>query len=108
MKKLFTHDDGDGALIASALVKLTVPSGKTSNVGPRVYRVILDGKDAEEMSEKIAAYVETLKPHYRNLHKVEPDVEWEILCDGECIGIGSVKPSGRKWSFTRTGEETEE
>ena len=104
MKKLFTHDDGDGAIIASAFIKITTPSG---DVGPRVYRVILDGVDAEELNQKIADYVETLKPHYRNLHKVEPDVEWEILCDGECIGIGSVKPSGRKWSFTRV-QETEE
>ena len=89
MKKLFTHD-GEKAIIASALVKITTPSG---DVGPRVYRVILDGVNAKEINQKIADYVETLKPHYRNLHKVEPDVEWEILCDGECIGIGSVKPS---------------
>ena len=88
MKQLFSHK-GKGAITASALVKIT----SSGAVGPRVYRVILDGEDAEELNQKIADYVETLKPHYRNLHKVEPEVEWEILCDGECIGIGSVKPS---------------
>jgi len=92
MKQLFSHK-GKGAITASALVKLTVPPGNTVNVGPRIYRVILDGKDAEEINQKIADYVETLKPHYLNLHKVEPSIEWEILCDGECIGIGCVKPS---------------
>ena len=90
MIKLFTHDDEKGAITASAVVKL---SGPTVNIGPRVYRVILDGVDAEEIQQKIAAYVETLTPHYRSLHKVEPDIEWEILCDGECIGMGLVKPS---------------
>jgi len=92
MKQLFSHK-GKGAITASALVKLTVPPGNTVNVGPRIYRVILDGKDAEEINQKIADYVETLKPHYLNLHKVEPTIEWEILCDGECIGIGCVKPT---------------
>ena len=89
MKKLFTHE-GKDAITASALVKLTTPSG---DVGPRIYRVILDGKDADEINQKIADYVESLKPHYLNLHKVEPSIEWEILCDGECIGIGCIKPS---------------
>tara|TARA_R100001132_G_C3254943_1_gene80818 strand:+ start:385 stop:666 length:282 start_codon:yes stop_codon:yes gene_type:complete len=92
MKQLFSHK-GKGAITASALVKLTVPPGNTVNVGPRIYRVILDGKDADEINQKIADYVETLKPHYLNLHKVEPSIEWEILCDGECIGIGCIKPS---------------
>ena len=92
MKQLFSHK-GKGAITASALVKLTVPPGNTVNVGPRIYRVILDGKDADEINQKIADYVETLKPHFLNLHKVEPSIEWEILCDGECIGIGCVKPS---------------
>ena len=89
MKKLFTHE-GEKAMTASALVKLTEPSG---SVGPRIYRVILDGEDAAEINQKIADYVESLKPHYTHLHKVEPDIEWEIFCDGECIGIGSIKPS---------------
>jgi|TARA_Y100000034_G_scaffold30761_1_gene37590 hypothetical protein len=89
MKKLFTHE-GKDAITASALVKLTTPSG---DVGPRIYRVILDGKDADEINQKIADYVESLKPHYLNLHKVEPSIEWEILCDGECIGIGCIKPT---------------
>ena len=88
MKKLFTHD-GDGAITASALLKITT-SGK---VGPRIYRVILDGKNATEIKQKIADYVESLKPHYRDLHNVDPTIEWEILCDGECIGIGSVTPT---------------
>ena len=90
MKKLFTHDDEKGAITASAFIKITTPSG---DVGPRMYRVILDGVDAEEIQQKIAAYVETLTPHYRSLHKVEPDIEWEVLCNGECIGMGLVKPS---------------
>jgi|TARA_R100000789_G_scaffold83494_1_gene79006 hypothetical protein len=89
MKQLFTHE-GKDAITASALVKLTTPSG---DVGPRIYRVILDGKDAEEINQKIADYVETLKPHYLNLHKVEPSIEWEILCEGQCIGIGCIKPT---------------
>lgn len=89
MKKLFTHE-GKDAITASALVKLTTPSG---DVGPRIYRVILDGKDADEINQKIADYVESLKPHYLNLHKVEPSIEWEILCDGQCIGIGCIKPT---------------
>ncbi|MDB4313310.1 hypothetical protein N9977_00030 [bacterium] len=89
MKQLFTHE-GEKAITASALVKLTTPSGK---VGPRIYRVILDGTDADEINQKIADYVESLKPHYRTLHKVEPDIEWEIFCDGDCIGIGCIKPS---------------
>ena len=92
MKQLFTHE-GKDAITASALVKLTVPPGNTVNVGPRIYRVILDGKDAEEINQKIADYVETLKPHYLNLHKVEPSIEWEILCEGQCIGIGCIKPT---------------
>ena len=92
MKQLFSHK-GKGAITAPALVKLTVPPRNTVNVGPRIYRVILDGKDADEINQKIADYVETLKPHYLNLHKVEPSIEWEILCDGECIGIGCVKPT---------------
>jgi hypothetical protein len=89
MKQLFTHE-GKDAITASALVKLTTPSG---DVGPRIYRVILDGKDAEEINQKIADYVESLKPHYLNLHKVEPSIEWEILCEGQCIGIGCIKPT---------------
>jgi len=62
MKKLFTHESKD-AITASALVKLTTPSG---DVGPRIYL---------------------------NLHKVEPSIEWEILCEGQCIGIGCIKPT---------------
>ena len=89
MKHLFSHE-GKKSLTASALVKLTTPSG---DVGPRIYRVILDGKDAAEINQKIDNYVEPLKPHYRTLHKVEPSVEWEIFCDGECIGIGCIKPT---------------
>ena len=88
MKQLFSHK-GKGAIAASALVKIT----SSGAVGPRIYRVILDGKNAAEIKQKIADYVETLKPHYRDLHKVDPTIEWEILCDGECIGIGSVTPS---------------
>jgi hypothetical protein len=88
MKKLFSHD-ADGAITASALLKITT-SGK---IGPRIYRVILDGKNATEIKQKIADYVESLKPHYRDLHNVDPTIEWEILCDGECIGIGSVTPT---------------
>jgi len=88
MKKLFSHD-ADGAITASALLKITT-SGK---VGPRIYRVILDGKNAAEIKQKIADYVASLKPHYRDLHNVDPTIEWEILCDGECIGIGSVTPT---------------
>jgi hypothetical protein len=88
MKKLFSHD-ADGAITASALLKITT-SGK---IGPRIYRVILDGKNATEIKQKIADYVESLKPHYRDLHNVDPTIEWEILCEGECIGIGSVTPT---------------
>ncbi len=90
MKKLFTHEEETGSITASALVKLTTPSG---DVGPRIYRVILDGTDAEEINQKISDYVDSLKPHYLNLHKVEPSIEWEIFCDGDCIGIGCIKPT---------------
>jgi hypothetical protein len=88
MKKLFSHD-ADGAITASALLKITT-SGK---IGPRIYRVILDGKNAAEIKQKIADYVASLKPHYRDLHNVDPTIEWEILCEGKCIGIGSVTPT---------------
>ena len=73
---------------ASALIKVTSPAG---SMGPSIYRVVLDGSDHEDLNNKIDAYITSLTPQYTDLHGVKPDIEWELICDGSCIGIGCIK-----------------
>ena len=48
---------------------------------------------AETLKVYTAIEADDLKKYAAEFNKVEPDIEWEILCDGECIGIGCIKPS---------------
>ena len=73
---------------ASALIKFTSPTG---SVGPRIYRVVLDGTDHEDLNKKIDAYISSLTPRYTDLYGMKPNIEWELICDGSCIGIGYIK-----------------